>query len=144
VAYEKAKGGGGNPEYKDAPTRKLARHGDVLEGELLETSHDLTGQYGPFRIITIRDLDGEVFKMIASKIFLQKLQEEEPQPGNLIKVEREDRTVKSGEWAGKSYAYTELWVDRSRGGAAPAAEKPATESGLRSPAGPVGDDAPPF
>lgn len=128
---------GNNDEYKDAPVLKLTKSGDSFEGTVLEISREFPGQYGPLRVIVLKGEDGNVFKIFAAKILLDRVNEADPRPGDKLKGEREDRTSKEGNW----YVSANLWIDR-QGGSSTAA--PATDKGLSAPAGPVGDDAPPF
>lgn len=142
MAY--AKVSGNNDEYKDAPVLKLTKSGDSFEGTVLEISREFPGQYGPLRVIVLKGEDGNVFKIFAAKILLDRVNEADPRPGDKLKGEREDRTSKEG----NRYVSANLWIDRQSAGpdsasyTAPAT--PSTDTGLRAPAGPAGDDAPPF
>lgn len=143
MAYAKVSGNA--DEYKDAPVLKLQKNGDSFEGTLLEISREFQGQYGPLRVLVLKGDNGDVFKVFASKILLDRVNEADPRPGDKLKGEREDRT---GKESGRMYVSANLWIDRQSAGPGNASYSvpvtPSTDKGLSAPAGPVGDDAPPF
>jgi hypothetical protein len=140
MPYDEVRGGGGSGDYEDAPILKLAKDGDTFEGELLEISKEFEGQYGPLRVLVIRQLDGEVVKVFASKILLDRVNAAAPLPGDKLKGQREDRVSKGG----NNYTSARLWIERSskdpvnRSYTVPATQAKAED------AAPAGDDAPPF
>lgn len=143
MAWDKVSGN--NDEYKDVPVRKLTKNGDSFEGTLLEISREFPGQYGNLRVLVLKDDNGDVYKIFASKILLDRVNEADPRPGDKLKGEREDRT---GKESGRMYVSANLWIDRQSAGPGDASytvpTTPSTDKGLSAPAGPVGDDAPPF
>lgn len=144
MAYAKVSGQG-DDQYKDAPVLKLQKHGDSFEGTVLEISREFPGQYGNLRVIVLKGEEGNVFKVFASKILLDRVNEADPRPGDKLKGEREDRT---GKESGRMYVSANLWIDRQSAGPGNASYSvpatPTTDKGLSAPAGPVADDAPPF
>lgn len=142
---------GNNDEYKDAPVLKLTKSGDSFEGTVLEISRQFPGQYGDLRVLVLRGEDGNVFKVFASKILLDRINEADPRPGDKLKGEREDRT---GKESGRMYVSANVWIDRQSAGpdnasytvpVTPRTAPPAEQKSFSAePPKPVADDAPPF
>lgn len=147
MAYDEVRGDGGDSEYADAPILKLAKDGDTFEGELLEISNEFAGQYGQLRVLVIRQDNGDVVKVFASKILLDRINSADPRPGDKLKAQREDRESKSG----NTYTSARLWIDRSSKDPSPRSytvsaktAKPSTVKSNAEAAAPAEDDAPPF
>lgn len=102
MAYENVDVNGEQFNFEEA--------GDTLEGNLVELSDQIDGEFGPYRFLTVENDDG-VWKIIVSGILESKVLKSDANVGDLLLIKFEG-LKKSKTNPSRSYKNWTVMIDR--------------------------------